>query len=301
MRDGTESAGASPTPPVLPVPPVAAPRRPGERPEVLLAPRRGWRGLGLHELWRWRELLGALLGRDVRSRYRQTALGVLWALLRPLATTAIFAFVLGRLAGIDADGRPYALFTYTGLLAWGFFASAVHTASLSVLSASHLVTKVYFPRVLLPLSAVGAATLDFLVALAVLPLLLGAHDEPLRPALLLAPLVMGWTALAAAGAGILLAGLVVRARDLAHAMTFLVQVWMYATPVLYPLSLLPAPLRTWAFLNPMAGPVELLRACVLGTPVSAAGCALSAACTLLLLLAGLLVFQRVERRFADDL
>ena len=269
------------------------------RPVTVLAPRRGWHGLGLHELWSWRELLWAFIWRDIRSRYRQTALGVAWALIRPLTTMAIFAFVLGRLARIDADGQPYALFTYAGLLAWGFFGSAVQTAALSVVHASHLVTKVYFPRVLLPLSAVGAATVDFLVAmLALVPLML-VFDVVPSWRLLLAPVVMVWVALASAGVGILLAGIVVRYRDFGHAMTFLLQAWMYATPVLYPLSLLPEPLRPWAYLNPMTGPVELFRWCVLGTDVSAVGCTLSAATAALGLLAGLLVFQRVERHFAD--
>jgi lipopolysaccharide transport system permease protein len=270
-----------------------------ERAVLVLEPRRGWRGLGLHELWGWRELLWALIWRDMRSRYRQTALGVLWALIRPLTTMAIFAFVLGRLAKIDAGGVPYALFTYAGLLAWGFFASAVQTASTSVMGASSLVTKVYFPRLLLPLSSIGAATLDFIVAvLALVPLML-YYDVAPTPRLFLAPIVMLWVGLVAAGMGILLSAMVVFRRDFGHATSFLVQLWLYATPVLYPLRLLPESLRTWVFLNPMAGPVELFRWCVLGTPVSGIGCALSAGTTLLGLLVGLLLFQRVERRFAD--
>jgi lipopolysaccharide transport system permease protein len=270
-----------------------------ERAVLVLEPRRGWRGLGLHELWGWRELLWALIWRDMRSRYRQTALGVLWALIRPLTTMAIFAFVLGRLAKIDAGGVPYALFTYAGLLAWGFFASAVQTASTSVMGASSLVTKVYFPRLLLPLSSIGAATLDFIVAvLALVPLML-YYDVAPTPRLFLAPIVMLWVGLVAAGMGILLSAMVVFWRDFGHATSFLVQLWLYATPVLYPLRLLPESLRTWVFLNPMAGPVELFRWCVLGTPVSGIGCALSAGTTLLGLLVGLLLFQRVERRFAD--
>lgn len=269
------------------------------RPVVLLVPRRGWRGLGLHELWGWRELMWALVWRDIRSRYRQAALGALWALIRPLTTMAIFAFVLGRLARIDADGHPYALFTYAGLLAWGFFGSAAQGAALAVVGASNLVTKVYFPRLLLPLSSIGSATVDFLIALVVLvPLMLYYGVAPTWR-LALAPLVMVWVALASAGVGILLSGLVVRYRDFGHAMAFLMQAWMYATPVLYPLSLLPEGLRAWVFLNPMSGPVELFRWCVLGTEVSALGCALSAATTVLGLVVGLLTFQRVERYFAD--
>lgn len=286
-------SGASVPEPLSPAAPASS------RPVVVLAPRRGWRGLGLHELWGWRELMWALVWRDVRSRYRQAALGVLWALIRPVATMAIFAFVLGRLARIDTGGPPYALFTYAGLLAWGFFGSAVQTASLSVVGASNLVTKVYFPRLLLPLSAIGAATLDFLIAVLVLVPLMLYHGVAPTWRVALAPLVMVWVALASAGVGILLSGLVVRYRDFGHAMAFLMQLWMYATPVLYPLSLLPDGLRTWVYLNPMTGPVEAFRWCVLGTELSAIGCVVSFVTTMLGLGAGLLVFQRVERRFAD--
>ncbi|MGE0192623.1 MAG: ABC transporter permease [Planctomycetota bacterium] len=266
---------------------------------LVLEPRSGWAGLGLRGLWGWRELFFALMWRDIRSRYRQAVLGVLWALIRPLATMLVFAFVLGRLARVDSDGQPYALFSYTGLLAWGLFGSSVQSASQSVLAASGFVTKVYFPRILLPLSSIGAAALDFLVALALLPPLLLYYDVPLRSALLLAPLIVVWIAVAAAGVGVLVAGVVVRHRDFGHATTFLLQLWMYVTPVLYPTSLLPEHLRLWAYLNPMAAPVELFRATVLDTPVSAAGCAMSAAATAVFLVVGLTVFARVERHFAD--
>lgn len=270
-----------------------------ERTVTYLVPRRGWRGLGLDELWRRRGLMWALVHRDIRSRYRQAALGILWALIRPLTTMAIFAFVLGRLARIDADGQPYALFTYSGLVAWGFFGSAVQTAAHSVVGASGLVTKIYFPRLLLPLASVGAATVDFLVAVLVLVPLMLYYDVQPTARLLLVPLVMAWVALASAGVGILLSGLIVRYRDFGHATTFLLQIWMYATPVLYPLSLMPESLRRLAFINPMAGPVELFRWCVLGTRVDAPSCAISATSTLVALVLGLAVFQRVERHFAD--
>jgi lipopolysaccharide transport system permease protein len=282
------------------VPESAAPA-PAERRVTVIAPPRGWRGLGLAELWAWRELLWALTWRDVRSRYRQAVLGILWALVRPLATAVIFAFVLGRLARVDADGRPYALFTYVGLLAYGLFASAVQGASHSIVHWPSLVTKVYVPRLLLPLSSIGAAGLDFLVGLIVVPPWLVAVDAPIGPALLLLPLVVVWTVFVAAAAGILLAGLVVRWRDFGHATAFLLQIGMYVTPVLYPLSLLPEAARPWAFVNPMTGPVEAFRACVLGSTVPVEGCLLSAASALVLLGVGLVTFRRLERRFADVL
>ena len=150
-----------------------APRSERGSPGVLvLEPRSGWAGLGLHGLWSWRELILALMWRDIRSRYRQAVLGILWALIRPLTTMLVFAFVLGRLARVDSEGQPYALFSYTGLLAWGLFGSSVQSASQSVLAASGFGTKVYFPRILLPLSSIGAPALDFLVAVLLLPPLL---------------------------------------------------------------------------------------------------------------------------------
>ncbi len=272
------------------------PRDPAVR---VLEPRRGWRGLGLTGLWTWRELLYAFVWRDIRSRYRQAALGVLWALIRPVTTMLIFSFILGRMARIETDGRPYALFSYTGLLAFGLFGSSVQTASTSVLGASGLLTKVYFPRLLLPISSIGAAAVDFVVALALLPFLLMVHGTAPTASMLFAPLIVVWIVLAAAGVGILLSGLVVRHRDFSHATSFLMQIWMYVTPVLYPTSLLPESLRTWAYLNPITAPVELFRSAILRTPVYPLGCAISAMSTAVLLILGLAVFTRVERHFAD--
>ncbi|MFM8979199.1 MAG: ABC transporter permease [Planctomycetia bacterium] len=270
-----------------------------ERPQAVLTARRGWRGLGLHEIYPWRGLLWALVWRDIRSRYRRAVLGVLWALVRPVATTAVFSLLLGSLAGVDADGQPYVIYAFTGMLAWGFFATAVQAASVSVIGAGSLVTKVYFPRVLIPLASVGSATVDFLVGTLALGALLAWHGVPACPGLALAPLAMLWVALVACGVGILLAGLVALYRDLGHAMAFLMQVWLYLTPVLYPLSLLPGGWRTLACLNPMTGPVEAFRAAVLGVPLDVGCLATSAGVGGMLLCAGLLVFARVERRLAD--
>lgn len=278
---------------------IQTPSTAREKPTLVLVPRRGWRGLGLHELYPWRGLLWALVWRDIRSRYRQAVLGVLWAVIRPVATTVVFTIVLGKLAKVDADGHPYALYAFTGMMAWGFFASAAQTASLSVVGAGGLVTKVYFPRLLIPLASVGSATLDFLVGLLILAGLLIYHSAHISPAILLAPLAMLWVALVACGVGVLLSAVVVLYRDVGHAMAFLMQVWLYVTPVLYPLSLIPEGWRPLVFLNPMTGPVEAFRAAVLGTPLDTAGCMLSAGTGMLAVMAGLLAFQRVERRFAD--
>lgn len=270
-----------------------------ERPTHVLVPQRGWRGLGLAQVVPWRGLLWALVWRDIRSRYRQAVLGVLWAVIRPVVTTALFTLVLGHLARVEADGWPYALYAFTGVLAWGFFASAAQAASTSVLGAGGLVTKVWIPRVLLPLASVGAATLDFLVGAVLLGGLLAWHGVSAPWTLVLAPLAMLWVALVACGVGVLLSALVTLWRDVGHAMAFLLQAWMLVTPVLYPLSLLPPAWRPVAFLNPMTGPVEAFRAAVLGTALPLGGCLASAVAGLVVLVAGLVAFQHVERRFAD--
>lgn len=272
---------------------------PRERPTLVLVPRRGWRGLGLHDLYPWRGLLWALVWRDIRSRYRQAVLGVLWAVIRPVATTMIFTVVLGHLAKVDADGHPYALYAFTGMLAWGFFASATQAAAMSVVGAGGLVTKVYVPRLLIPLASVGSATLDFLVGVLVLAGLWAHYGSPVTATVGWAPLAMLWVAVVACGVGVLLSAVVALYRDVGHAMAFLLQVWLYVTPVLYPLSMLPEAWRRWAYLNPMAGPVEAFRAAVLGTQLDGPGCMASAGMGLLFVVSGLLAFQRVERRLAD--
>lgn len=278
---------------------TTSPLEPRQRRLLVLVPRVGWRGLALHELYAWRGLLWALVWRDIRSRYRQAVLGVLWAVVRPVATTLVFTVVLGRLAKVDADGYPYALYAFTGMLAWGFFASAAQTASLSISGAGGLVTKVYFPRLLIPLASVGSATMDFVVGTFILGGLIAYYGVPFGLGMLLAPLAMLWVAVVAAGVGILLSALVVIYRDVGHAMAFLMQVWLYVTPVLYPLSFLPPSWRALIYLNPVAGPVEAFRAAILGTPLDALGCAVSGLMGALVVVLGLFAFQRVERRFAD--
>lgn len=287
------------TPPAAP--PPCLPALQDGRPRALrvIAPPRGWPGLGLSELWEHRDLLRALLARDIRVRYRQTALGVLWAVLRPLGTMLVFALVIGRVADLPSEGAPYALFAYAGLLPWSFASSAIGGAGPSLVNAAGWIQKVWFPRLLLPLAYLGAATLDLGVALLLLvPLLLHFGVAP-GASLLLLPVVLLWLAAATAAVSVLLAALTARWRDFAHALPFLLQLGLFVTPVLFPRGALPEAGRTWAALNPLTGPVEAFRWAVLGRGLDVEGWTLSLVSGLLLGLAALVWFRSVERRLAD--
>jgi lipopolysaccharide transport system permease protein len=259
--------------------------------------RRAWLGLG--EIWEYRYLLGVLIARDVKVRYKQTALGVAWAVIRPVVTMLIFAFVFGTVARLPSEGAPYAVFAYAGLLPWLFFSTAVGGASHSVVSSSHLITKIYFPRLLAPLSSVGTAAVDLLVAVVVMIPLMLAYGVAPTSRLALLPVAAAWLAVVSVGVGVALAAMVVRWRDFAHATPFLLQVWMYATPVAYARAVLPDRFRLLLDMNPVTGPVAMFRWCVLGTAIDPRTAVLSLATGLAVALLGLAIFQRTEETFAD--
>lgn len=275
-------------------------------PERILRPRRGWFRLDLARLLQHRDLLLLLVRRDLVSRYQQTILGPLWFLLQPLLLTGVFVLVFNRGLGTSTDGVPAHLFYLGGMLFWAYFANVLGSAGNTFQANAQVFTKVYFPRLVVPLAAVLASlaplvlqTLLFLVFY--VPALFGAHAwQPLPLALALLPLALVQTALLALGVSLLASGLSAKYRDLQHALPFVVQLWMFATPVIYPLSQLGAQARWLAALNPLACPVELLRlACFGAGTVTPALAALSLGVTLLVLAAGLFVFQRAERTFAD--
>ena len=253
----------------------------------------------LAEIWQYRDLLYFLTWRDLAVRYKQTALGLGWAVLQPVLSMVVFSIFLGRLAGVPSDGIPYPAFAYLGLLPWTFFSGAVTRGAMSLTGNAPLLTRVYFPRVLMPVSATLSALVDYAVASAVLVALMAWYRiAPSPGALLLLPLA-ALTALAATGAGMILAALNVRYRDVQYTVPFLMQVWMFATPVVYPSSLVPGGWR-WLFaLNPMAGLIEGGRAAVVGSPLDAGALAVSAASAVALAAAGAWVFHRAERAFAD--
>jgi lipopolysaccharide transport system permease protein len=262
---------------------------------LVIEPSSPWRGVDLGELWRYRELLFFLVWRDVKVRYKQTVMGMAWAIIQPLMATVLFAFFFGRIAKLPSDGIPYPLFAYAGLLPWTFFANAVTAGSNSLIGSTHLITKVYFPRLLLPLASVATVLFDFFVAL----LMLWKGVAPSAGALLWLPLVMLVAVLLAVGLSIWLGALVARFRDLRHVIPFAVQIWMFATPIVYPLSFVPPRWRPLVSLNPMTGVVEAFRAAVFGRPFAAGPLAVTVVMAIALIVTGSIYFRRLERMVAD--
>lgn len=270
-------------------------------PVVLIEAKRRWGALDFAAIWQYRELFYFLMWRDVKVRYKQTFLGVLWAILQPLVTMLIFTYFFGKLARVPVDDIPYPLFFYAGLVLWTFFSNAVTNAANSLLSNTNLITKVYFPRLIIPCATVGAGLLDFAIAAALLIFLLLGYRYPLTIGdLLVLPLVLLITLLAIA-VGVLLAALNVRYRDVRYALTFLINLWMFVSPIIYPSSLVPAEWRWVLALNPVTGIVESFRASLFERPVPWGALAYSTAFTFALLSVASLVFQHMERYFAEDI
>ncbi len=264
----------------------------------VIEPSRGW-SLRWRELWDHRELLFFFAWRDLKVRYKQTALGMAWALVQPLAALALFSAVLGRLVGVPSDEVPYPLFAYVALVPWNYFATTLTQATNSVVSQAHLIRRVAFPRLIIPASSVLTGLVDLGVALGVLPLLLlGFRWWPSWRALTL----LLWLLLAtgtAFGVSAWLAALNVQYRDVRHLVPFLVQFWFFATPVVYPSSLLPLPWRYLFALNPMVGVVEGFRWAILGTALPPGVVVVSVGVATLVLVSGVLYFRQAERTFAD--
>ncbi len=262
--------------------------------------RRAW--ADVIDVWRFRELVYTLAARDVKVRYAQTALGVVWVLLQPALSALLFFAVFGRLAKMPSDGIPYAVFAVTGIVPWLFVSNSVGNASTSVLTAAPLIGKVYFPRLIVPIAATAAALVDLVVAMPlamVAALLAGLHV--FTPVLLLAPLFCLGLVVAAAAVGTLLCSLTVVFRDFRHVIPFLIQIWLYATPIVYPSSLVPERWRPVFFLNPVAGALEGFRASVCGLPVPWDGVLVSTLSSLFLLAVALRAFAAVERQLVDRL
>ena len=262
-------------------------------------PPAGWRMLDWRELWAYRELLSVLTMRDIKVRYKQTVLGAAWAVIRPFLTMVIFSVVFGQLANMPSDGYPYPVFVYAALLPWTFFAGAISTSGQSLIGSSNLVSKVYFPRLIIPLSSVGAGLIDLLISTGILLLLMLWYGVGWTWHLLAVPLLLLAVVFAALGVGTLLSALTVSYRDFTHLTPFLVQIWMYVTPVIFPVTLVPERWQWLLYLNPMTGLVEGFRSAFLGKPFDPAGLGISCVITIALLIVGVLYFEKVERRFAD--
>lgn len=270
-------------------------------PVVHLRPPRGWFSLNLRDLWQYRELIYFLTWRDLKVRYKQTLLGALWAVLRPFMTMVVFSIFFGELGKVPSENLPYPVFAYTGLLPWELFATALTVASHSLVNNRHMITKVYFPRVILPLSSVLSGLVDFFIASLILVGLMFYYGYGLTAnAWTIIPLLL-LTLVTSIGVGLWLSAANVLYRDVNYITPFLTQFWMFITPIAYGASLLPEKWQLVYALNPMAGVVEGFRWALLGTEQGAPGPRLiiSSAVALFALISGMIYFRRMERQFAD--
>jgi lipopolysaccharide transport system permease protein len=269
---------------------------------TVIKPSPRWPHLDIPEFWHYRELFGMLVWRDIKVRYKQTLIGAAWAILQPVLLMVVFSLVFGKFARFSSEGLPYQLFTYSGLLPWMYFASALALSSTSVVSNANLVTKVYFPRVFLPFAASAVPAIDFTLAFVVLAGMMVWYSVGVGFAVVLLPVFIGLAFLTALGVGLFLSAVNVRYRDVPYAVPFLVQTWMWLSPVAYSVRALPEQWE-WVFaLNPMTGVINGFRWSLLGTPAPSPGqLGLSLAAALLFFLAGLAYFRRSESRFADTI
>jgi len=271
----------------------------GHQHVTVMEPPKGWRLLDWRELWAYRELLWVLTARDIKVRYKQTVLGAAWAIIRPFTTMVLFSVVFGQLAKMPSDGFPYPVFVYAGLLPWTFFASAISASGQSLVGSAQLVSKVYFPRLIIPLASAGSGLVDLLISTGILLLLMLWYGVGWSWNLLAAPFLLLAVVFTALGVGTLLSALTVAYRDFTHVTPFLIQVWMFVTPVIFPLSLVPERWQWLLYLNPMTGLVEGFRAAFLGQAFDPAGLAISTVIALTFFAVGVAYFEKVERRFAD--
>jgi lipopolysaccharide transport system permease protein len=269
-------------------------------PTFYIKPADGWASLGLGEVWVYRELLFFLTWRDIKVRYKQTALGAAWAIIQPVFIMAVFSLFFGRLARIPSDGIPYPIFVYCGLLPWQLFANSLIESSNSLVANERLITKVYFPRLCVPIAAVLGGVIDFAIAFAILIAMMIFYGIHPTVAIVTLPAFILFACITALAVGLWLSALNVRYRDVRYTLSFLVQVWLFATPVAYPSSLVPDRWRVLYGLNPMASVVEGFRWALLGKNESpGAMLAVSVLVVMIVLIGGLFYFRRMEAEFAD--
>jgi lipopolysaccharide transport system permease protein len=286
-----------------PVHEAAAGLRPARgKSTLLIRPTSGWAALNLAEVWQFRELLLSLAGRDVKLRYKQTALGITWVVLQPLLAAAIFSFVFGKVAKLDSGGVPYFLFSYCGLLAWNLFSNTLTKSSACLVGNSQLISKVYFPRVILPFSTIPSALIDFGVALAMLAVLMPMYHWAPPMAILLLPVWLMLFLLLATGAGLISAALSVRYRDVQYILPVVIQLLLYGSPVAYAIAPIPGKYRFLYMLNPLATLLEAFRWSLLGPKggsPKAGYVAYAAVACVVVSVVGMFAFKKMERTFAD--
>ncbi len=278
----------------------------GNLPTTRIRPSHGWAALSLHEVWAYRDLLYMLVWRDVKVRYKQTALGVLWIVLQPVVSMVVFSLLFGGLLGVPSDGVPYPLFAFAALLPWQYFAGALTRASTNLVDNAHVLTKVYFPRLILPIAGVVAGLVDLLVSFVVFAALMIYYGIQPSFALLSLPLFMALAMCTALGFGLWLSALNVRYRDIKYLLPFVLQTWMYATPVIYGTSMIPEQFQFILALNPMTGVVEGFRWALLGQHLVDANpwgplFLVSVVIALAILVSGAIYFRTTERTFADSI
>ena len=282
---------------------MQSPRQPNadlpDKPLIVIEPRRGSLALNLNDLWQYRDLLYILTLRDIKVRYKQTVLGVLWAVIQPLFMMIIFTAFFGRLAGIPSDGIPYPLFVYAGLLPWIFFSNALNSSGNSLVGNSSLITKVYFPRMIIPISAVASGLIDVLISFGLLLLLMFYYGIGLSPNIIMLPILTLLTAFLAIDVGMWMSALNVKYRDIRYALPFLIQLWMFATPIIYPSSLIPDNWRWLVILNPLTGLIEGYRSTIFGTPFDFVSLGVSIFIIFAALIYSAYTFRQMERGFAD--
>jgi lipopolysaccharide transport system permease protein len=267
---------------------------------LVIQPTRGWRHINLREIWRYRELLYFFTWRDIKVRYKQTVIGVLWAVIQPFLTMVVFSVFFGRLAKIPSEGIPYPIFVYTGLLPWTYFSQSLSRSSESVVGSANLIRKVYFPRLVTPVSASLSALVDFFISFAILLALMVYYKFLPTTGVFLFPVLVLLTFLCSTGIGFWLASLNVMYRDIRYAVPFVVNLGMFLTPVIYPVSIIPERYSWILYLNPMAGIIESFRATILGyKSIPVFGLIFSVGITLLCFVSGVFYFRRMEKTFAD--
>lgn len=268
--------------------------------KIIIEPSRGWRHINSDEIWRFRELLYFFTWRDLKVRYRQTVIGVLWALIQPLLTMIVFSVFFGRYAGVQSEGVPYPIFVYVGLLPWTLFSQSLARSSASVVSNSHLIKKIYFPRLITPLAAAMSSVIDFLIGFVILFFMMTVYKVPYTAGWLSLPFLILITFVCSVGLGFWLSAINTLYRDIQYIIPFAIQIGLFLTPVIYPVSIVTDKYAWLLYLNPMAGIIETYRALLLGyKSVPVFGLVLSVAVSLLFFISGIFFFRRMERIFAD--
>jgi lipopolysaccharide transport system permease protein len=268
-------------------------------PQTVILPRSGWMPIDWRELWEFRELLYFLVWRDIKVRYKQTVLGIAWAVLQPVLSMVVFTVIFGRFAKIPSENLPYAVFVYAGLLPWMFFSNSVSHGGQSLVNQQYLLTKIYLPRLFLPTASIGVALVDLAISFGVYGVILALYGVMPSWQTVFVPLLVLLTAVAALGLSLLVSAMMVSYRDLRYVVQFMLQALMYVSPVVYPVSLIPRRYQWLLALNPMAGIIDGYRAAILGKPWNLTTLCVSTMTALGLFVFGLFYFRRTERRFAD--